>query len=328
MAEKTRGVSDNAFRKLPKDGSFEALLRAINERLAESPDPAREPRCPLLYIAGGPRSGTTIAAQLFARCFDADYVDNLAAMFWRAPTTGLQLSAALFGSNKIPGANSEFGRTHGADIHGFHYFWIERLGIETTEDLFDQATARRIDWSGVSATLAEMQSVKNKPLVLKGYYPAYFMQPVIENIPKSHFILIERDPYQQACSIKQARLELLRNIADWWSMYPPNYASLLDRDVDEQIAGQVHGLRRYFREQVVNGGIERHVSLIDYDEMVERPAVVAARVATEVENATGYRINTLDRYPQMNIQVKKDRSYDAGLWDAVQNAAPESPRQT
>ena len=211
---------------------------------------------PFVFVVGAPRSGTTLLTQAIAHCFDAGYICNLAARFWRAPVTGIRLAKAILGEGS-PGWDSCIGKTTGAGprgIHEFGYFWRELFGLEAIDDVADpQQRAETIDWLQVYIVLASIQhELGGVPVVMKGIYPAYFagqMQSTLgDNLV---WVNIERDPLDNCISILEARQAKFGDAGAWLGWYPPE--PILGQvkqiaDPYKQIVVQVSYFRRVYRE--------------------------------------------------------------------------------
>ena len=302
-------ISDNQNRKndYRSDRESKSWLNLINERLEEHPAKGRRPEAPILFVTGSPRSGTTITAQALCRFLDVGFIDNLAAKFWKAPVTGLRLSQATFGADRTSCLSSQYGRTEGSDIHGFHYFWMEQLKLDNADSLFSNPRSRGVDWDGICAHIAMMQSEAGKPFLFKGYYPSYFMADVCRNIPNSVFIITDRDPLPQALSILEARERILKDPGMWWSMIPPNVEVLIGAPLEDQIIGQILGINGYFRDQIARAGGSVRYLYVKYEELVDNPAKTLARTHERVAALTGMEIGTRASVPVIEPRKALDR---------------------
>lgn len=297
-------VSDKAARTddyLPDSATEEFLLK-INNVLAESAHEPQTPPFPSIFVTGGPRSGTTLLAQALTSYLKCGYVDNLAAKFWKAPATGLRLSRSVFGTRQASQCNSEFGRTGGAEIHGYHYFWLEQLRVQATTDLFLDPHDRGVDAAELTTHIAAMQSVCNEPMVFKGYYPSYYMPWFARYYPDSVFVVIKRSPEEQARSIYQARSAYMRQINDWWSMYPPEFRELLTLPVGEQIAGQVFGLRKMFA-RLGNDPTVKSISL-NFEDFVTKPEESLRLLVTKINKLVDEPVRSTGQLPVIRSSGK------------------------
>lgn len=305
MTDASLSVSDKAARTddyLPDAGTEEFLLR-INNVLAEPAQDTRTPPYPSIFVTGGPRSGTTVLAQALTSYLKCGFIDNLAAKFWKAPATGLRLSRSVFGTRQPSQCNSEFGRTDAAEIHGYHYFWLEQLKIRTTADLFSDPDDRGVDAAEMNARIANMQAICNEPMVFKGYYPSYYMPWFARHYRDAVFVIIKRSPQSQARSIYQARGAYMQRVEDWWSMYPPEYKELLTLPVCEQIAGQIFGLRRMFAT-LGNAAAVKSIS-IDFEEFVSTPEKSLQNLVNQINAIVKSPLETTSHKPIIRPSGKR-----------------------
>lgn len=300
------GLGDKSRRKpeyLP-DPESERFLADLNDRLAEVP-PLATPELPVLFSGGSPRSGTTVLAQAITRYFDVAYVDNLAARFWRAPVTGLKLSGAVFPGERRSDGRSRYGRTAGLDIHGFHYFWLTQLGIETSADLFTAPEDRGVELAPIIGHLAAMERAASRPLHLIGHYPLYYMAAFCRRLPTAVFVFIERAPVEQCLSILEARATVMRDIGDWWSMPSPGHERLAGLAPAVQVAAQVTGLKRHFEAQAKAAGGDLRLVRLAYEDLVADPAGTMRRIGDEVRAATGFALVERGELPEIRAAEKR-----------------------
>jgi hypothetical protein len=198
-----------------------------------------------VFAVGAPRSGTTLLTQVLTYGLRAGYICNLAARFWLAPVTGIQLAQAVLGDDIKPGFDSRYARTsHPSDIHEFGYFWKAHLG---------EPPYRResVDFGSLRLTLQNIACQFAGPTVMKGIYPAYYphqMRRILDG--KVVFVNIERNPLDACVSILRARRSRFGDEHDWfaWKPFVDEFERLKRLGVVEQIVGQVKWFRQYYRE--------------------------------------------------------------------------------
>ena len=205
-----------------------------------------------LFVFGLPRSGTTLLAQVIAHSFDVGYINNFMARFWLAPVTGVRLAHAILGGEGQTNFQSHYATTcRLTDIHEFGYFWRYWLRKETVSQIVQaEEEEASIDWRGLKKTLLNLQHEFDKPMVFKNIFGAYHIRRFVDLLSRALFVYIERDPLDVAISMLDARRAFYGNPDTWWSTYPPEYDVLRDQPYMEQIAGQVHYLRRFYNRQM------------------------------------------------------------------------------
>jgi hypothetical protein len=311
-------ISQKDLNVISEHSAERDFLNTLNCKLAEDPPVEARIGAPVLFVAGAPRSGTTLLAQALCGYFNLGFVDNLAARFWRAPATGLRLSRSVFGVERVVDARSEYGRTTGANIHGFHSYWMELLRLTWVDDLFEDPTQRGVDWNYVGRSIAAIQNEADRAFLFKGYYPAYFMSQICALSPFCVFVVIERDPVDQALSILEARKSEMANINDWWSMQPPEFYRLVSRSVEEQIAGQIQGLVRYFRKQAEVCGARCIVT--NYDVFCTDPKLELERIGKSISSITGKVLSKRGGLPQIALSRRRGKQENGEILERLRTA--------
>jgi hypothetical protein len=204
---------------------------------------------PFLFVIGAPRTGTTVLTQVIAFLYQFGYINNVAARFWYTPLTGLNLSRSLLGKEPAPSFKSSHARTGAlSDIHEYGKFWMCHLGFPSSQDvdwidLDDEC--RRVTYQA----LASIQSFFDRPVVMKGIFPAYCQKSINDMLGENAvWINIERNLIDTCLSVWKARNMKGRN--KWFGWYIPksDRGPLFDMSIDEQIAFQVLYFRKVYRE--------------------------------------------------------------------------------
>lgn len=290
-----------------KDENTESFLLDLNDRLeafeASSYSPASIDH-PLIFTFGVPRSGTTIVTQILAHCFDLGYINNFAARFWKAPLTGVKLAESM-GIKPASNFQSTFGSTHHlGEIHDFGYFWRHWLkkddwqGIKNALRLEDS-----IDWEGLRTVLTNLQRHFGKAMVYKNIFGAYHLHRIEREIPGVFYVYIRRDPMDNAMSILNARKKFYPDINTWWSTMPMNYEDLVHADVFTQIAGQVHGLDRYYLDalkQLKSGSANSFI--INYADLTMHTEEVMNKLLAKINTHSGKAIQFVNPPPALEFK--------------------------
>lgn len=270
-----------------KDATAERVLTKANERLAdlerELISPFDSLRHPPIFIVGAPRSGTTLLAQLLLTRFELGYVNNVNARFWLAPYIGAVLAGALRNRSRPPAAGvaSEFGATPGYEgPHEFGYFWQRWFLYGETHDTED-TEVRTQEAALMRRELAAVESVFDRPLLLKNLACSFHIAFLAQALPAAIFVHCRRDPVYAAQSILLGRLKYHGDKAIWFSVKPAEYRRLRELPYPEQIAGQIAATRRSIEQQLAELPAPRQLRL-DYEAVCERPEEELDRIASRV----------------------------------------------
>ncbi len=239
---------------------------------------------PVGFIIGNPRSGTTLVLQWLASLDLFSYPTNVLNRFAYAPYIGALVQNVLFNSkfdfhdefNDLKNSNnfeSSLGKTKGAlSPSEFQHFFRNYMPNFDPEFLDDHKLAR-VDFQGIKNGLASIESVFEKPFVLKSVMLQYNLKELYKTIPNSIYIYIKRDPIYNMQSLLLARENYYGDRNIWWSVKPKEYEFLKDLDVFHQIAGQV-----YFSNLGIERGLKaipgKNKLFIDYESFCKDPEIV------------------------------------------------------
>ena len=236
-----------------KTDLFEDVLSSLNNQLKISQPELFQKKLDdqvTIHVIGAPRSGTTVLTQLFISNFDIGYINNFIATFWNAPLYGIHLSKKMLGENYESDLKSDFGRTLNVqEPHEFGYFWKEQLSY--TEHL--QQTYNKdhsIDWNNLKNILYQMCYAFDKPILFKSFLYGFHLKEAVIKMPKTLFVYIERDLYQNAYSILKLRIKMFGDQSVWASIKPCQYDVLKNENIYRQIMGQIMFLNYEYKKQL------------------------------------------------------------------------------
>jgi hypothetical protein len=236
------------------------MINKLNQILAEKRTllncherTSPEPRLPVVFIVGLPRSGTTPLAQMLIQRFRLGYASNLIARFWNAPELGIiltrEISADPGGGSS--GLESKYGSTSGYEgHHEFGYFWRRWFDFRENHCL-DQDAQSRVDIKSLQKALSVMEYFWERPLFFKNPAALPLQTAFLARIfPTSLFVYIKRDHIPVAVSLFNGRQKHMDDPNRWFSIKPSEYIHLKDRSIPEQIAGQVYYTQREINRQL------------------------------------------------------------------------------
>ena len=265
-----------------KDEQHESFLDRFNESLlpveqALMRDDLQD-TTPILHVIGVPRAGTTLLTQAIVSGLSVGYINNLIARFWRVPVCGIHLARQLGVGCLASSFDSEFGRTHAVDEpHEFGYFWFSWLRFAEMAPPSEEQAAE-IDWVGLRSKLINMCHAFDAPLVFKNFLVIWYMRQMQELMPRTCFVHIRRDPYENALSLLKFRRNMLGSEEQWASMKPSEYEWLKDEPFWVQVVGQVYFLEKLIEERCLEID-NKQILHLEFDDLCERPRETVARVA-------------------------------------------------
>lgn len=272
-----------------KKGSLERLLAKLNRAIAVEDPGGRASSCPIVFLVGCPRSGSTLFLQWLAGIGCISYPTNFIARFWNNPVVGALVQEMLvnprydfrgeFFDVRPVGVDykSDLGKTAGfLAPNEFWYFWRRFFDFGDTHELSEDQLLR-VDGSRLESDLRAFASVSGKPLLLKAHLVEWHLEFLAGAVPQSKFLFLDRDPVFVMQSLLEARRRFFGDDEHWYSIRPPQYRELLNVSVYEQIGAQVALVRDRVAQQLADLPEERW-SRVTYEDFCADSSAVADQI--------------------------------------------------
>ena len=239
---------------------------------------APAPRLPLLFICGAPRTGTTLVEQVLIDHLPVAFINNLTALFPRAPLTANRIFRP---AAAVPGVayHSYYGKTVGfsGPNDGLHLWdrWLgaDRTKIRTALGPVEQRDMRRF--------FGAMEQLFGRPIVVKNNNLNAYAILVAEVFDRAFFICMTREPLFLAQSLLQARLDIHgRNDIPYGLAGAPGSAAD-SADVVEDVCRQVLYHQQLAQEQQRYIGAERFW-IVQYEAFCQNPSALVDAVAVRM----------------------------------------------
>ena len=244
------------------------LERGEIELYERAPETGRPP----LFVAGPPRSGTTLTFQSLVHAFDVAYPTNLIAMFPRSPIRAAGIRRQPF-RNAAVALESYYGRTrhwYGTnDVLHLWDRWLDPDRRRVTRSIPEtRADAMRRFFTAFDAALG-------RPLVMKNNSLNTCAGVVGAALPGSVFLILERDPFFLAQALLLARRAIH---GDEEAVYGVDDAERPhSADPVEDVALQVAFHRQATREQASRLPADR-LRVISYEKFCAQPMTVLGEI--------------------------------------------------
>jgi hypothetical protein len=273
--------------RLLRSGSREAYFAMLSAALGLAATPvdialgpferrryrrAVPPAGPLVLVCGPPRSGTTIVAQALIRCLPVTYLNNLTALFPRAPITANRLLGTPLRNHRV-GSVSHYGRTAGLSgpNDGLH-LWDRWLGPDRTA-IREALTAQEVD--GMARFFGAWERTIGTPLVAKNNNLNVQAGVVAKALPTALFLCLDRDPLYLAQSLLVARRYIHGQVTASYGIAAPGEAS--DNPIDD-VCRQV-AFHTDMAEQHRRTIGDDRFWLVSYESFCASPGQLVRRVA-------------------------------------------------
>ncbi|MBT8123397.1 MAG: sulfotransferase, partial [Gammaproteobacteria bacterium] len=147
--------------------------------------------------------------------------------------------------------------------------------------------------------ISNLCDLTNKPFLAKGLMHQFNLEFMHKKMPNTIFLYIKRNVKAVMQSIYMARLSEFGDTRKWWSAKPKEYAELVNKSPEEQIAGQV-----YYINKAISQGMEKIPTgkklTVHYEDFIKRPDVIYVSLSV-LYKKLGVNIDTLNSYPEMGM---------------------------
>lgn len=295
-----------AFRKSVEVEAFWAGVNRCLESFeaGEGEPEAQGGRFPLIFLAGLPRSGTTLLSQLVSRFLPVGYINNLIAKFWLNPVVGIRLSQEVLGEDAR--RRIELRSSHGVTgepwgPHEFGYYWRHWLRLdEAPTHRVPLEILEKIDQAALRRSLNGMAQAFQAPVAFKNIICGLQAGWLSRVRPGSLFVYISREPGAVRRSILRCRGERYGDPGIWWSLKPGDYERMRGLPTpEEQVEAQVAGGAREFEEELSKPGVQVH--RLTYEGLCEDPGRELEGIA-EACARLGVRMRLLGEVPALRAR--------------------------
>lgn len=254
-------------------------LVSVLERAHRAPDPLLHP--PLLVV-GAPRSGTSLLQQVLIAGLDIGWFSG-----WHNVAAGAP--AALVSTRLQSGIATHFRSDHGRgrslrEPHEGATWWYRFFPRSPQAVAADDVAPR--SRLALRRSMSALIQRADRPVVWKNVVNSVRLEPILAAVPEAIVIDVRRDAGDTAASILRARASETGSVDNWWSVEPRDVEALRARSPEEQVRGQIHGVRL-----ALDAAHEAFPQVTwvdtDYETLVTAPQSVLESVAAAVERATG-----------------------------------------
>ena len=246
--------------------SVAPLDRIASRQLGRQPAP--------LFVVGLPRSGTTLVYELLAQAHDVAFLTRPYSYLYGLPNTLTRLMTRFTRSPKAH-YRSRYGKIPGIfspaenDVLWNRWFRSGRgLGHYVPPGSVEEA-----ERAAAQRTVASMTAIAGKPFVFKNVYFTMSLQAVLETFPEARFVVVRR-PIETVCaSVYRIRVDR----ETWWSIRPPFFEEVCDRDTVEQTAYQCVRTRQLMDREIRRVPADRCL-VTDYEDVCRAPREFLDRI--------------------------------------------------
>jgi Sulfotransferase family len=238
---------------------------------------APAPRLPLIFICGAPRSGTTLVEQVLIQQLPVAFINNLTAIFPRAPLTANRLFRPA--TRRTTSYHNFYGKTEGlaGPNDGLHLWdrWLgaDRMRTRTSLTPQEQRDMRRF--------FGAMEQLFGKPILTKNNNLNACASLVAEVFDQAVFICMTREPLYLAQSLLRARSDIHGGEDVPYGLTSPAASASDSTGVIEDVCRQALYHERLAQEQRDRIGPRRFWT-VRYETFCQDPSALVEAVAVKV----------------------------------------------
>ena len=238
---------------------------------------APAPRLPLLFICGAPRSGTTLVEQVLIQHLPVAFINNLTAIFPRAPLTANRLFRPAVSRRST--YHNFYGKTVGfsGPNDGLH-LWDRWLGADRTRA---RTSLEPEEADAMRRFFGAMEQLFGKPILVKNNNLNACASLVAEVFDQAVFICMTREPLYLAQSLLRARLDIHGGEDVPYGLTGSADSSSGALDAIEDVCRQALYHERLAREQQNRIG-PRRFWIVRYETFCQNPSDLVEAVAVNV----------------------------------------------
>lgn len=253
---------------------------------------------PQLFIMGLPRSGTTLIYQYIVHRLQVSYFTNGVGQLPNASCITTFLQHKIY-RQYIFDFKSNYGKVIGpVSPREAGAFWCRFFDINNytlIDDLSDN------DIYILKNTIACVQKIFfGAPFVNKNVKHLLRIGALNKIFPNSQFLIVERDIEDTAISVLRGRYKNLSDPQQWWSVKPPNYETLKNLSVVEQVYYQCRDLKQKMEQDLLTITKNRIIR-VNYKDFCNNPEELIQNLAIT--------LNTIETRnpPRSHFKISHDK---------------------
>ncbi|MFC2150174.1 sulfotransferase [Calditrichota bacterium] len=307
--------------KVGRDESIDQLIHELNSWLypveSELIKRSTVNEQPVFWIAGLPRSGTTLLTQVLASTEQFAYPSNLIARFYRNVAIGARIQKVL--AQVLPKNRSDFMSTFGRTKEWwepceFGFFWELHFPLGESHQLSAEQI-NNINIDEFRGGIAAWENEANKPIAAKVMHLDYHLDLLHEMVPNAVFLWIRRSHAEIIQSLLGLRKKYLGSYDEWFSLRPRDWQQLQKEfSPVEQVVRQIKSA-----EDAMEQGISKipasKVLEIQLDEFCGDPHSILKKIMDKTD-CLDYSKVTGEMVPR-SFPLSSKRWIDDTMWQEV-----------
>lgn len=267
-----------------------------------------------IFIVGAPRSGSTLLYQSMVSYFDIGYFNNFHHKNYLCPSFAEYRKRSLKKNNSI-NYRSNYGEISGefspSECWDFWYrFFRKHPHYSEIEDIDDR------NQNLMNNAVRSFINITKKNLLIKNLPCATRIQPLLKVFPKAYWIIINRNPLDNALSIAKMRLDSSHDLNKWDSVEPKGFEKYIDSPYQIQIFKQIELIQQTLIIDLED--IKGRVSIVNYEELCSSPIEVFKNLEKKM-NIAGIVIPRNRKKPPQRFLQKSNSTFESDYSKEILN---------
>ncbi len=263
----------------------------------------------VIFIIGPPRSGSTLLYQLLVNALDIGYIANL-----HAPYYGGISFRERFRRRDQNTANTTYDSRHGVTSgrnapHECGAYWYQFF--RRKPQFVPLSDVQPCKMELLRNSLTRIHKSFRRPVIFKNLNCALRLEPLLDTIPESLFIVTHRNEIDNAHSLLEGRYSVHGNYDTWWSMEPPTIESLRKQLPHQQVLGQI----RDIHSEIDRHRTERFLDM-SYEDVCRNPEAAVATVREHCQQF-GIFLQRSNIVLPVSFQLRQEVRIDRSIYEAL-----------
>lgn len=239
---------------------------------------AQPPRLPVIFVVGAPRTGTTLVAQVLINHLPVCFLNNLTAVFPRAPIVANVLLRPWVRQKPIQ-YQSFYGKSrYFSGPNDGLQIWDRWIGRERryAPEVLDETSKEHM-----GRFFGAFEEAFQRPIVNKNNSLSVYAHLIAEVFGQAYFICMTRHPVYLAQAFLRARTDMHADVSIPYGVDDPQAVRARPEHYIEDICRHVLFHEKKIKENLDTIGPERFW-LVSYEEFCQQPAQLVQRVSEQI----------------------------------------------
>ncbi|HIA01666.1 MAG TPA: hypothetical protein EYN66_07105 [Myxococcales bacterium] len=173
-------------------------------------------------------------------------------------------------------------------------------------------------------TMVNMTAAADAPIVFKSFMLGFYTAEVQRVLPRTCFVLVNRDPVDNALSILNMRRQFSRDENSWTGVKPLAYPQYADSAPVVQATAQAWLVEAAYRRALAKIRPD-HTLILSYESVCEQPEAALESIESMMTGAGGRMVRTSHELPNLKARHANDSDERRAVQRALQDIQRNHP---